>query len=525
MLTQVNLSPSFNFGTTGSGDTNFSFPVGICANGDRLYIIDRQNHRVKIHNLVGDFIGEFGSEGNGDNNLYFPEDIATDGTYLFITDSGNHRIKKHDFFGTYISQFGTQGNGNDEYEFPSGLCIVDGTIYVADKGNSRVKHVSNTGVYINEYTTGLSFPEGVTFYNGRLAIVDSGNGKVVVVNANTMAYINEIGSYEFPSRSSITNNILTIVDRQANKLYFYDLQGNLLRTYDDGLFFPEGVVYANDKIYLCDSATDKVIVLNFIVESRISYYATQLLSLTKQLYPTGRAFWMKKGGVFYRLHEGLTQSEARCYSDAIGQLDIILPDNDGFTEEDATQWERSFGMITNTAVSLADRKAAITRKINYPGETKGRQSLVYIQSELQKAGFDVYVHENRFSDGIGGYEVISPNDIGTIDYQFGNSEFTYEFGGKITGVDMTEIIANYIDSELDAPSFEGAEFGVIEFGEWEFSGAIDFDDIRLRQTFFVCGQIFPSMAYVPLTRKREFRELLLKLKPAQMIGFLYIDYN
>lgn len=125
-------------------------------------------------------------------------------------------------------------------------------------------------------------------------------------------------------------------------------------------------------------------------------FIDQIEKLTKQLYPSGRAFKMPKDGFFQKLHDSLNLSEARAYTDAKAILGSILPDTDNFTEEDAAMWEQKLGMITNESVSLADRKAAIFRKMNHPGTIKARQSTLYIEGQLQEAGFNVQVHENRF---------------------------------------------------------------------------------------------------------------------------------
>jgi hypothetical protein len=140
-------------------------------------------------------------------------------------------------------------------------------------------------------------------------------------------------------------------------------------------------------------------------------FIDQIDKLTKQLYPSGRAFKMPKDGFFQKLHDSLNLSEARAYTDAKAILGSILPDTDNFTAEDAAMWEQKLGMITNEDVALADRKAAILRKMNHPGTIKARQSASYIQGQLQAAGFDVDVVENVFLNGL----VKSPLKIG-IDF-------------------------------------------------------------------------------------------------------------
>src|SRR5690348_13526035 len=134
----------------------------------------------------------------------------------------------------------------------------------------------------------------------------------------------------------------------------------------------------------------------------------RIKQLTKQLFPTGRAFRGPKDGVLRKLMDGLAESEKRAYDDAVSILNSAIADNDQFSADDATDWERRLGLITGDGVSLADRKLAILRKYNHPGEIKAREHYLFLQKQLQDAGFNVYVHENRFPYGDGSYYTISP---------------------------------------------------------------------------------------------------------------------
>src|SRR5688572_11845637 len=136
----------------------------------------------------------------------------------------------------------------------------------------------------------------------------------------------------------------------------------------------------------------------------------KIKSLTKQLYPTGRVFKMPVGGFFEKLHNGLAESENRAYEDAVSILDSALPDNDKFTSADASSWEKRLGLITNTSVSLDDRKLSIIRKMAHPGSVKGRQHYLYLQGQLQAAGFDLNVYENRYTNN-GLVDPINPGGL------------------------------------------------------------------------------------------------------------------
>lgn len=229
-----------------------------------------------------------------------------------------------------------------------------------------------------------------------------------------------------------------------------------------------------------------------------------IMSLTRQLYPKGRAWKMPFGGVFEKLNKGLIISQAQMYSDAVSILNDLIPDNDNFTSDDATDWERRLGMITNTSISLSDRKLAIARKMNFPGTTVARQTWQYLQDQLQAAGFNVFVYENRFSNYPNGYITRDPVEVyGTtaIINDLNHGEFNH--GEQNHGGIYNNLIANSITQTGDIGFKTGS---------------------NLRSTFFVGGNPIGTYANVDVAREIEFRQLILQTKPVQTVGFLFINY-
>jgi len=224
--------------------------------------------------------------------------------------------------------------------------------------------------------------------------------------------------------------------------------------------------------------------------------------LTNQLYPTGRAFKLFRDSEFKKLHDGLALSEQRAYDDALAILDAILPDNDNFTIDDATDWERRLGLVTNPAVSLDDRKLAILRKMNHPGTIPARQHFLYLEGQLQAAGFSVFVFENRFDDGFGGLETRNPGDVAIGSFtsvQHGQ----VQHGASQHGASLIDKIVNSIDPKVDESFDVGA---------------------NLRSTFFIGGSPVGTAATVDVNRQDEFRQLVLKIKPAHTVAFLFINF-
>lgn len=224
-----------------------------------------------------------------------------------------------------------------------------------------------------------------------------------------------------------------------------------------------------------------------------------LLYLTKMLYPSGRVFRLSKNTTIEKIHKGLIVSEEGYYNEVTGILDSILPDNDNFTEDDAADWERRLGMISGIGNILSVRKSAIGRKYGSPGNVKGRQHYLYLQSQLRAAGFDVYVHENT-------PVAQDPSDFafyvdGTTGLS-GLGSFGLGDRGLKEQLDYDKI-ANSLDSAVDQ----------------EFELAAD-----LRAAFFIGGSVKGSAANVPINREKEFRQLTLNIKPLQTVAVLFINY-
>jgi len=226
-----------------------------------------------------------------------------------------------------------------------------------------------------------------------------------------------------------------------------------------------------------------------------------LLNLTKQFSPSGRAFRILKNSIKEKFFEALNVSEATAIQASKDILNSILPDNANFTTEDAANWERRLGIITNDSTSLDARKLAIKRKINHPGYLKARQHPLYLQKSLQDAGFDLYVFENKFFEG-GVWITKQPSEV------FAGAEYLIAYhtpqvrhGNIRHGLYGFPKVANHVKKQRDDAFDIGSNY---------------------RSTFFICGSTLGQMAVIEATRELEFRQLVLRLKPAQTIAYYYI---
>lgn len=227
----------------------------------------------------------------------------------------------------------------------------------------------------------------------------------------------------------------------------------------------------------------------------------KIIKLTKQLYPTGRAFRIADNSFKRRMHEALAKSEVKAIEDSRSTLDSTLADNENYTTGDATSWERRLGLISNPAVDLEDRKLAINRKYNHPGTIPARSNFRYIEGQLRAAGFNVYVTENRFPDGLGGYVTKTPEEFSGEEFpkiQLGDAQL----GDFQLGDTIYNLCVNNLDENIDAQFNIGGSFVC---------------------TFFISDP-YGQYADVPAIRKDEFRQLILKAKQTQAVAILIVNY-
>lgn len=226
-------------------------------------------------------------------------------------------------------------------------------------------------------------------------------------------------------------------------------------------------------------------------------------SLSSNLYPTGRVWSLSENSDFKKYHDAINLSFSRFLDFALNVINNTLPDNEFFDLEDAGLWEYRLGLITNENLPLSLRRNNLLNKLSYPNKIKARQGFRYIQNQLNLYGFDVKIYENIFFNEDGSKYYKLPSEVlGEIQVQTQHGLPTQHGTSTQHGAGSFEIIANSAYDEV---------FNI---------GGED----NLWSTFFIAGNSINEIATIPNSRKTEFRELVLKLKPAHLVGFLYINF-
>jgi DNA-binding beta-propeller fold protein YncE len=128
------------FGSRGSGDGEFNYPVQLCARNS-IYIVDALNFRIQMCDANGKFVGQFGGIGNNAGSFANPKSVALDSEgHVYVTDALMDNFQIFNNKGQLLLVVGTKGSGDGEFMSPSGIAIdANDTVYIVDSLNKRLQ--------------------------------------------------------------------------------------------------------------------------------------------------------------------------------------------------------------------------------------------------------------------------------------------------------------------------------------------------------------------------------------------------
>jgi DNA-binding beta-propeller fold protein YncE len=155
----------------------------------RLYVADRNAHKVVALSSDGAALFEFGGKGAADGQLNMPMGITVDrnGT-IYVLDSGNFRVQKFDVEGKFLGKFGSVGDRVGFFSNPKGIALdSEGHIYVTDAAFSNFQIFDQEGkvlLFVGRLGSApgdMYLPAGISIdENDRIYIADQFNGRIEV---------------------------------------------------------------------------------------------------------------------------------------------------------------------------------------------------------------------------------------------------------------------------------------------------------------------------------------------------------
>jgi DNA-binding beta-propeller fold protein YncE len=138
-----------SFGSRGSGDGEFRFPLGIDIDSSgRLYIADSGNQRVQIFSPKGKFLAKMMIPPKNSHPAD-PTDVVVDDSRnrCYVVDNDNHYVLAYDLgTGKLIKTFGTSGTDELAFRYPFLIALdKQKRLYVVDVVNTRVQVLSPDG--------------------------------------------------------------------------------------------------------------------------------------------------------------------------------------------------------------------------------------------------------------------------------------------------------------------------------------------------------------------------------------------
>ena len=147
-------------------------PTDMLVDGDKLYVVDIQLHRVVVLDInTGTELSSFGSPGSDDDSLFHPTNIAMGpNKHLYISDTSNFRVQEFTLDGQFVKTYGAGvGTAPGSFARPKGVAVDrEGRVYVVDAAFERVQVFDEQGallMYFGEpgatHISGLDLPTDI----------------------------------------------------------------------------------------------------------------------------------------------------------------------------------------------------------------------------------------------------------------------------------------------------------------------------------------------------------------------------
>ena len=163
-------------------------PVGIAYSParQRLYVVDGDEHQVKVFDLTGAMVAVLGRRGTLPGEFNFPSHICVAGNRLLVADTGNFRVQLLDLDGVCLTTIGKKGDGAGDFALPKGVGFdSEGHIYVVDAQFENIQVFDPSGQLLMAFGEEgkrfgeFSLPAGLTIDGmDRIWVADAGNRRI-----------------------------------------------------------------------------------------------------------------------------------------------------------------------------------------------------------------------------------------------------------------------------------------------------------------------------------------------------------
>ncbi|MDG1437994.1 MAG: 6-bladed beta-propeller [Emcibacteraceae bacterium] len=192
----------------------FTYPTGMKIYNDQVYVVDTNEHMIKVFDLDGNFIRQFGKQGSELGEFNRPWNIFFTEGELFVAGYQSHKIDVFDPDGTYKRSFGSFGDGDGELNGPTALDQdANGDLIIAELFGHRVSRFKTDGTFLSVWGDGgdggravdnFKYPFDIATSPDKdlIYILDTANERVKVYGAD--------GEYKFRWGGPFAYNMLFV---------------------------------------------------------------------------------------------------------------------------------------------------------------------------------------------------------------------------------------------------------------------------------------------------------------------------
>ncbi len=263
-----------------------SLPSDVMAQGNKIYIVDGDNHRIVVFNTQGELLFSFGSKGKKNGQFFYPVGIfVTKDENIYVADTKNYRIQQFSANGKHIKTIASiSGKLGSKKVRPVDLAVNEKTkdIYVTTKHHVIVVY-NKDGKKIREWG-GNGKEQGLFRYPG--SIIPMSDGRVAVVdilNTRVQVFRNK-GKFSFqvsgfgvrpgflirPKGLAISHKEnIYISDSYMDVIQVFSASGKFLYVLGTGgkprrFISASGIAIAKNKLFVTETFDNKVAVYQLL---------------------------------------------------------------------------------------------------------------------------------------------------------------------------------------------------------------------------------------------------------------------
>lgn len=142
-----------------SSPDQLSWPKGVAALGEHVYICDTGHHCIKVFTLSGEFVRKWGQRSEAEGGFHSPNGIAIFGKHAFVSQQGSRRVQAFALEGGALVREVTVAGSCDL----GGISADDQGVYVTDEQDHCVWRFwrSGNGGLVDEKRTSRASPRSV----------------------------------------------------------------------------------------------------------------------------------------------------------------------------------------------------------------------------------------------------------------------------------------------------------------------------------------------------------------------------